>query len=187
MKYENVNPNAIPPLSYSVESFTDSKIRIVLDSIYFYQDSSSDSSYYYGGYGQQTYGHNILLDNYIKNNFPERTRALNIHLTGSEWPCVGGYSGAINTGAFTEMFGADIEVQPNPASDWTTFNFNLPGKETVGYIKIFDVSGKLIESFTVSSNQSQKIWDTRNIDSGVYFYMLKSDEIQITGKFIIQH
>ncbi|MDY0078777.1 MAG: hypothetical protein RBR87_16025 [Bacteroidales bacterium] len=79
MKYENVNPNAIPPLTYSVESFTDSKIRIVLDSIYFYQDPSSDSAYYYGGNGQQTYGHNILLDNYIENNFPERTRALNIH------------------------------------------------------------------------------------------------------------
>jgi len=91
-KYEYNQAPASPPLPYSTESIDDSKIRIVLDSIYFYIDPSTDSSYYYGGYGSATYGHNILLDSYIKTNFPERTRSLNIHLTGSIWPNIGGYS-----------------------------------------------------------------------------------------------
>lgn len=32
------------------------------------------------------------MDDYILSNYPERTRALNIHLTGSVWPGIGGYS-----------------------------------------------------------------------------------------------
>ncbi len=127
MKYENVNPNAIPPLTYSVESFTDSKIRIVLDSIYFYQDPSSDSAYYYGGNGQQTYGHNILLDNYIENNFPERTRALNIHLTGSEWSGVGGYSAY---GSIESFYRRNPDMANNPVHDWW---FHLHWAHEIGH------------------------------------------------------
>lgn len=115
LKYENVNPNAIPPLSYNVDSYTDSKIRIVLDSIYFYQDPSSDSAYYYGGYGSQTYGHNILLDTYILNNFPERTKALNIHLTGSEWPGTGGYS---DFGSIESFYRRNPDMADDPVHDW---------------------------------------------------------------------
>ncbi len=91
-KYQYVYNPTSPTVSYSTELISDSKIRIVLDSIYFYTDPSNDSAYYYGGNGYATYGHNVLLDNYIKTNFPERVRALNIHLTGSEWANVGGYS-----------------------------------------------------------------------------------------------
>jgi hypothetical protein len=127
MKYENVNPNANPPLTYPVESFTDSKIRIVLDSIYFYQDPSSDSSYYYGGYGYQTYGHNILLDNYIKNNFPERTQALNIHLTGSEWPGVGGYS---DYGSIESFYRRNPDMADDPVHDWW---FHLHWSHEIGH------------------------------------------------------
>ena len=94
-------------------------------------------------------------------------------------------SGTINTGAFTEMFGADVEVRPNPASDWTTFNFRLPGKETKGTIEISDVSGKLIESFVISGNQGQKIWDTRKINEGVYFYTFTVNGISKSGKIVI--
>ncbi|PJB55953.1 MAG: hypothetical protein CO098_15290 [Bacteroidetes bacterium CG_4_9_14_3_um_filter_41_19] len=111
MKYENVNPNANPPLSYSVESYTDSKIRIVLDNIYFYRDPSSNNSYYYGNY----YGHNVLLDNYIKNNFPERTKALNIHLTGGEYGGAAGYS---DFGSIESFYRHNPDMATNSVHDW---------------------------------------------------------------------
>ena len=86
--YQYIYPQLIP-VPYTVENISDSKIRVVLDSIYFYTDPSTDSAYFYSYYN---YGHNILLDNYIRANFPERTKALNIHLTGAVYPGAGGYS-----------------------------------------------------------------------------------------------
>jgi len=115
LKYENVNTNIIPPLSYNVDTYNDSKIRVVLDSIYFYQDPSNDSSYYYGGCGQATYGHNKLLDAYIEEHFPERTRALNIHLTGSVWPDIGGYS---DYGSIESFYRRDPDMATNTVHDW---------------------------------------------------------------------
>jgi len=88
------------PLSYPIDNLNDSKIRIQLDSIFFYQDPSTDSSYFYGTpYSldncgdtvlQRHYPPNSLLQNYIQSNFPDRIRALNIHLTGGEYCGVGG-------------------------------------------------------------------------------------------------
>lgn len=70
------------PLSYSVNNLPDSKIRIQLDSIYFYQDPSIDSLYYYGNvYGFnfcngdtviRHYPSNLLLEQYIQDNYLER-------------------------------------------------------------------------------------------------------------------
>ncbi len=68
-----VNPNPDPPISYGILGIVDSKIRIVLDSIYFYQDTTPDSSYYYS-----TGGSIDTYQSYLNNNFPERTKALNI-------------------------------------------------------------------------------------------------------------
>lgn len=69
-KYKNVNPNAIPALSYSVESYTDSKIRIVLDSIYFYHEPSLHRS-----------TSDLQLLNHLRSLYPERLNEFNIFFT----------------------------------------------------------------------------------------------------------
>ena len=79
----------------------------------------------------------------------------------------------------------DIQIWPNPAKEWTSFNYTLPGNETEGVIIITDVTGKIIETIIVSENHGQRIWNTENINPGVYYYTLKSNSLQRTGKLII--
>ena len=94
-------------------------------------------------------------------------------------------SGAFNPNSFEKMFGPDIEVKPNPANEWTSFNFTLPDVETEGIIKISDVTGKIIETFVVTGTQGQKIWDTRKIKPGVYLYTFTVNGISKSGKIVV--
>jgi len=79
-------------------------------------------------------------------------------------------SPAYNDGAWRKMFGGSIDVNPNPAGDWTSFNYSLPDNEARGEIKITDITGNTIQMFTVSGSRGSKIWDVRKMRSGIYFY-----------------
>ena len=120
---------------YATEYIDDSKIRVVLDSIYFYTDPTTDSAYYYAN---NNYGHNILLDSFISANYPERTKALNIHLTGAVYPGAGGYS---DYGSIESFYQHNPEMDTSDVHDywfgehwaheighsfdlWHTYNFN---------------------------------------------------------------
>ena len=46
-------------------------------------------------------------------------------------------------------------------------------------------TGKVIENYTVEGQQGQKIWDTRRIKSGVYFYTFTANGISKSGKIVI--
>ena len=94
-------------------------------------------------------------------------------------------SSDINYNAFNQVFRPDVEVKPNPAKEWTAFNYTLPDNETEGVIKISDITGKVIENYTVEGQQGQKIWDTRRIKSGVYFYTFTANGISKSGKIVI--
>ncbi|MBC8486607.1 MAG: T9SS type A sorting domain-containing protein [Bacteroidetes bacterium] len=90
-----------------------------------------------------------------------------------------------NPNAFEKIYGVEISVEPNPAKEWAAFNYTLPDSETEGAIKISDVSGKLVTTLTISGKQGQKIWDTRKIKSGVYFYTLNVSGFNKSGKIVI--
>ena len=107
-------PMAAWSIAYPVPHLSYTKFRVVVDSIYFYQDPSSDSSFYYGGNGPVTYGHNIKLDSLLTADHPERCRALNIHLTGSQWSGVGGYS---DYGSIESFYRVDMDVSTQ--HDWS--------------------------------------------------------------------
>jgi hypothetical protein len=94
-------------------------------------------------------------------------------------------SSSINFDGFNKVFGPDIEVKPNPAKEWTSFNFILPDNEIEGMIKISNVTGKIIETFVVKGTQGQKIWDTRKIKPGVYLYTFTVNGISKSGKIVI--
>jgi len=94
-------------------------------------------------------------------------------------------SGNFNYDAFSKVFGPDVEVKPNPAGEWTTFNYSLPAIDSDGVIKISDVNGKIIETFVVSGTQGQKVWDTRKINNGVYLFTFESNGISKSGKIVI--
>ncbi|MBE9480205.1 MAG: T9SS type A sorting domain-containing protein [Bacteroidetes bacterium] len=94
-------------------------------------------------------------------------------------------SSSINIDKPGKANGIKITVRPNPAREWTTFNYQLPDEMSNGVIKITDVYGKLIETIAISGNKGQWIWDTRNIKQGVYFYNLNTAGFSKTGKIII--
>jgi len=87
--------------------------------------------------------------------------------------------------SFDMMFGSEVTVKPNPACEWTTFNYKLPDNSSEGIIEITDVSGAIIERLTITGKEEQKVWDTRKIKSGVYFYSLNVSGNNKTGKIVI--
>ncbi len=94
-------------------------------------------------------------------------------------------SNSFNYESFNKAFGPEIDVNPNPASDWVTFDYILPDDKAEGIIKISDVNGKVIETIFVSGRQGQKVWDTRKVNQGVYLYSFIVNGISKTGKIII--
>jgi hypothetical protein len=61
----------------------------------------------------------------------------------------------------------------------------LPEGETNAVITLTDVTGKTITNLTLNGRQGQKLWDTRNIESGVYIYTLKTSGFSQSGKLVI--
>ncbi len=94
-------------------------------------------------------------------------------------------SGIINPDDFAKAYSLDVKTAPNPAQDWVAFNFTLPNGNTMGVIEICDVSGKFVTGIPITEAQGQKVWDTRKIKSGVYFYTLNVSGFNKTGKIII--
>ena len=84
-------------------------------------------------------------------------------------------------------FVADISIEPNPSVTWAAFNYTLPSDKSKGVIEITDISGKLIDKFTIKGKQGQKIWDTGNVLNGVYFYTLNTEGYIKSGKIIVNH
>jgi len=81
--------------------------------------------------------------------------------------------------------GFGLRVYPNPAREWTAFDYVLPDADSKGSILITDVSGRLIQTIPVSGIQGQEVWDTREVKGGVYFFTLNAGGISKTGKIVV--
>jgi hypothetical protein len=78
----------------------------------------------------------------------------------------------------------EMEVYPNPTSDYlqflmksNEFNHNIKGE-------IFDLAGTLIKSGIVSTNRSYKV-DVSDYNEGLYFFKFSSGERSYSFKFIV--
>jgi len=94
-------------------------------------------------------------------------------------------SKTFNPNSFEELFGIEINVEPNPVKEWAAFSYTLPGSGSEGFLKISDISGKIVATIRIIGKQGQKIWDTRNIKSGVYFYTLNVSGFEKNGKIVV--
>lgn len=79
-----------------------------------------------------------------------------------------------------------IVASPNPASLWVAFDYKLISDNSVGKIKITNISGNLVAEFEVNGKQGQQLWDTRVVGSGVYIYTLISEGFSTSGKVVIK-
>lgn len=91
----------------------------------------------------------------------------------------------INPESLGRVYGLGITVKPNPAKQWAAFDYTLPERKTSAIITITNSNGKTVEILEVNGQQGQKLWDTRNIKPGLYFYTIKVEEYSISGKIII--
>lgn len=80
-----------------------------------------------------------------------------------------------------------LKITPNPFSNTTNINFNLP-YSTTAHLNIYSVSGELIKSIT--THNSSIIWDGTDqfgnkLLNGIYFCELKTDYGNIVKKAVI--
>ncbi|HBZ67603.1 MAG TPA: hypothetical protein DEO70_12265 [Bacteroidales bacterium] len=92
----------------------------------------------------------------------------------------------VNPVLLAEAHGLTIGVAPNPASTWAAFNYVLAPGETNGLITISDNRGNTITTIPVTDNRGQKVWDTRQVSSGMYIYTLTCNGMSRTGKLVIK-
>jgi hypothetical protein len=77
-------------------------------------------------------------------------------------------------------------VAPNPASTWVAFNYTLPKSVAQATIVIYNSQGQQVHSIVVNGAQGQKLWDTRKITPGAYFYIISTTVQQLKGAIIIR-
>jgi hypothetical protein len=82
--------------------------------------------------------------------------------------------------------GLTIIATPNPANNWVAFNYTLPMNSSEGILKVTDMNGRFIVQFPVSNPQGQKIWDTREVNKGLYIYTLQAGNAIKQGKLVVQ-
>lgn len=78
-----------------------------------------------------------------------------------------------------------ISIYPNPATELATFDYTLPESSTSGTIFITDISGRMMAKIPITSNQGQKIWDSRAVSPGIYYYTIIAERAVQSGKIII--
>ncbi len=84
----------------------------------------------------------------------------------------------------TELF----QNQPNPATGSTAISFNLPSAGPVS-LRMFDLNGRLVkelENRTLSPGMHTHTLDLSAVDSGVYFYELRSTGSVLTRKLLVE-
>ncbi len=81
--------------------------------------------------------------------------------------------------------GIKVSVLPNPATNWAQFYYSLPLDTDKGIIEISDISGRLISTVVLNSNEGKLLLDTRKFEKGVYLYTVKASARFKSGKLII--
>jgi hypothetical protein len=85
----------------------------------------------------------------------------------------------------------EANIYPNPSSDEVYFSFKLHEKESVN-IKVIDVDGKLISNLVQNKTYAAGMYIERfspshfGLSTGAYYFILTTDNSQITKKFIIK-
>ncbi len=92
---------------------------------------------------------------------------------------------AVSNTTNQSLLGTIVEIHPNPASSWVSFNYKLEGEKPQALLELRDAVGKTIHQAQLIQKQGEYIWDTRHIKAGTYYYSLKTSGGIKTGKVVI--
>lgn len=80
-----------------------------------------------------------------------------------------------------------LDIYPNPVSEYLNINLSKSSFSTNDKIEIIDITGKMINDYSLSSisrfNQRNSI-DVSSLNNGLYFLRLITDDKVFVGKFI---
>lgn len=77
---------------------------------------------------------------------------------------------------------------PNPATDFTTIPYALPGGEQTGWLVLFNVTGQEVKRFQITNTFTSVTLSTADIASGTYSYRIEAGQTVLPGeKLIIIH
>ena len=82
--------------------------------------------------------------------------------------------------------GLGIVASPNPAKTWVAFNYSLPLGTQNALIEISDMHGRIIATFDINTKISQKVWDIREVERGIYLFRITTGAQSEGGKLIIE-
>jgi hypothetical protein len=91
------------------------------------------------------------------------------------------------TGITDKLTKDEFKVYPNPATENLNFEFTEAFQNDVN-VSILNILGKTILQETISASRSQSFHlDVSKFESGIYFYRIKTLEIEeFTGKFFVR-
>lgn len=75
---------------------------------------------------------------------------------------------------------------PNPANDYTVINYNLTKSNNDAVLLFTDATGRTVKNITLNKNQSSIKIDLQNMETGIYFYRVFSDDSRsVVRKLIV--
>jgi hypothetical protein len=82
---------------------------------------------------------------------------------------------------------SDVVLYPNPAADALTISINAKESASKGQVNIFDISGKVVSSESITLEQGKNViqQNTNNLSSGIYFVQIKCNESIVTKKLVV--
>ena len=78
-----------------------------------------------------------------------------------------------------------LRIYPNPANNWVSFAYTLEGEQPQAVLEFRDATGKTVHQVQLSQPKGEYLWDTRELQSGTYYYSLKTANTNKSGKVAI--
>lgn len=78
-----------------------------------------------------------------------------------------------------------LSAYPNPAKDYMCFEYSGPNAEMPSSLKIFNIVGMALYNSLIYSSDTKMVWDTREMNPGIYFYTFTVNGFSSNGKIII--
>ena len=82
-------------------------------------------------------------------------------------------------------FNKSVLVYPNPSEGYVIFEYCFKENVSKAEIIITDVSGKEIEKKEIKGNSGKFLWNSEKLNSGIYFYFIKTITGIESGKIIL--
>lgn len=80
----------------------------------------------------------------------------------------------------------NINLYPNPASDFIKINYSLPANVKIAKVDVFDMNGKIVKTYKVDKTFNDILIDTNDLSSGTYICKISSNKQEISEtKFVI--